>query len=74
MDWGSRDATPFSFITQPTPSTHRLISRVTPLIYLDMDQIIIDFLYYPHEQNIPCDEFVAAQGRWLDEEDYEWLD
>ena len=39
-----------------------------------MDQIIIDFLYYPHEQNIPCDEFVAAQGRWLDEEDYEWLD
>lgn len=40
----------------------------------NMDQIIIDFLYYPHEQNIPCDEFVAAQGRWLDEEEYEWLD
>jgi hypothetical protein len=39
-----------------------------------MDQIIIDFLYYPHEQNVPCDEFVAAQGRWLAEEEYEWLD
>jgi hypothetical protein len=24
-----------------------------------MEEELIDFLYYPHEENIPCDEFIA---------------
>ena len=40
-----------------------------------METYLIDYLYYPHEQNMPCDEYVASQ-RALDveEDDYEWLD
>ncbi len=39
-----------------------------------MEEHLIDYLYYPHVENVPCDEYVARNGIWLTEEEYESLD